>query len=82
MYNTRQLSRTIYEATFILKQKIPEKVPKLNFPSYIKDRHDFNLEFHLPKFPPLPTCKLGLAFQLSPLKWYFCRSFSVLENDF
>lgn len=82
MYNLCQLSRTTYDVASTLKQKIIEKIPNLHFPRYIKNIYDFDLEFHLPEFPPLPTCEFGLAFQLSLPGWCFFGSLSSLKNDF
>lgn len=45
VYNPCQLSRTIYDATLILKHKFIEKIPKLKFPPYVKDMDDFTLKF-------------------------------------
>lgn len=63
VYNQCQLNHIIHVVTFSLKQTILELLPKRNFPSYIKNRYNFALEFHLPKFEPLQTCKPGLAFK-------------------
>lgn len=75
MYNPCQISQTIHQTIFSLKQFFFEKNPKLNFPSYVKDRYEFDLELHFPKFPPLPTCELGLDFQLPLTKWCFLKVF-------
>lgn len=80
MYDPCELSRTVFDAALSLKLKITDKVPKLKFPPYVKDKHEFALKFYLPKFSPLTTCELDLDFQLPPLLWYFCGSLSALEN--
>lgn len=74
VYAPYKLSWTIFETALSLKLKINDKISKLNFPPYVKDKYGFTLEFHIPKFPLLPTCEHGLAFQLSLTNWCFCGS--------
>lgn len=62
VYDPNNLRRTIFEATKILKEKLIEKMPKLNFPSYATDIYTFALLFHTPKFPHLSSSELPLAF--------------------
>lgn len=62
MYDPCKLSQVIFNAVISLKYKIIDKIPQLNFTLYVKDRYEFDLEFHLPKFPPLQTCEHGLSF--------------------
>lgn len=82
MYCPHNLSRGIYDATFVLKQKCIDKIPKLKFPPRIKEKYDLAFKFHLPKFPPLPTSDFRLAFSHPPPKWYPFGSLKVLENEF
>lgn len=58
-----------------------DKIPKINFPPHIKENYDSTFEFHIPKFPPLPTSEFGLAFSQPPPKWYPFGSLKVLENE-
>lgn len=61
VYNPYQLSQIIYGATSTLKPKIIEKILKLHFSPCIKERYDFALEFHLPKFPSLPISEFNFG---------------------
>lgn len=47
VYNPRDLHRTIFEATATLKEKLIEKIPRLKFPPYVKDKYIFSLFFYI-----------------------------------
>lgn len=50
VYNPSQLSQTIYDANLTLKYKVSNKIPKLKFPPYVKDKYDFTLKFYFSNF--------------------------------
>lgn len=54
VFNLGDLSWTISKATKILKQKMIDKISKLDFHSYVEDKYFFALFIHKSKFPPLP----------------------------
>lgn len=83
-YRPDDLSRTICEATFILKDKFLEKLPDLKIPSCVKPENKFQLAFRLqpPKFPRLPSADLGLTFGPPFPKWFICEdSIKLLRQD-
>lgn len=65
VYDLEDLSQTIREEVFTLKEKMSAKLPNLRIPDYIKDKYSFALKFHPYKFPHLPTSKIALAFSPS-----------------
>lgn len=81
VYNPSDHSRTISKAAPTLKEKLIEKITKLKFPSYVKDKYLSTLFFHKPKFPPFPYCELDLSF-FSPFpRWFVCgHVLSDIEN--
>ena len=62
VYNPNDLSRTIREVFVTLKEKMMVRLTNLRILDYVKDKYTFALNFYPPKFPPLPTSSMALAF--------------------
>lgn len=82
MYDPSNLRCTIFEAAKTLKEKLTKKLPKLRFPHYVTDIYTFDLLFHTPKCPPLPSSEFALEFLLHFPRWFVCgSSLEVIENE-
>lgn len=84
VYRINDLRRTIYDAAVSLKHKFMAKLTGLNIPSCVRseDKYEFAFNFYPPKFPPLPSADIKLAFRPPFPRWFICGSdIEVLKNE-
>ena len=84
VYDPTQLSRTVYQASLILKEKFTKTLSKLKLPKSAKPEFKYDLAFELqpPRFPKLPTTDFALEFSPPYPDWFVCGNiFHDLHND-
>jgi len=70
------------EATLVLKQKIHNKVPQINFPFYVNNalaRYKMALAFYCVRFPALPSADFTLYFEPNYHPW-FHFGYKIIQN--
>jgi hypothetical protein len=72
-YLFHNLCRTIHEAAKTLKRKLVKKIPKIGALDNNPNKYDVALGIGIVKFPPLRTCKFGIAYCIKLPKWFILR---------
>lgn len=64
-----------------LKEKLMENLLDLSISTYVKYIYSFALRAYTPRFPPLPTIDMALAFSPSFLQWFICMEFLKIHKN-
>jgi len=73
VYNLLNVEKNVKEVALVLKQKILDKIPQINFPFYVNNalaKYKMALAFHCIKFPTLPNVDFTLSFEPNYPSWF------------